>query len=201
LKYSILLHKGSSGHVASPDMNRKTMWLIVLVIGAGILVLATIGTWRANTTNKKGQAVKLDPEIFYEVTRVLDGDTFNIKVGKKEITVRILGINTPETVDPRRAPECYGKEASLLTKELLSHRRVRLELSPHREVRDKYGRYLAYVYRDDDVFINEYLLKEGAAKEYTYGRAYSLQRRFQTYEMVAQTQGSGLWGKCAGQNS
>lgn len=140
--------------------------------------------------------VPIDQEMYYPVTRVIDGDTFNAQVNEKEITIRMLGINTPETVDPRKSPECFGKEASDETKLLLGHRSVQLKLNPKREVQDKYGRYLAYVYRADGLFINEYLLKGGYAREYTYGKPYSEQRNFKKVEKVAQQGRVGLWSAC-----
>ena len=140
--------------------------------------------------------ITIDPEDLYPVTYVTDGDTFKAKIGRHIVTVRMLGINTPESVDPRRQPECYGKEASDETKELLSGKQVRLKLNPDREEKDRYGRYLAYVYRDDGLFVNEALLKGGFAREYTYGKAYDLQKEFRDIEATAQGAKIGLWGSC-----
>lgn len=137
-----------------------------------------------------------DPEIFYPVISVLDGDTFTIKKDTETVTIRMLGINTPETVDPRRPVECYGKEASMETKRLLMGNKVRFTLSPNREVTDKYGRYLAYVYTEDGLFINRHLIEHGYALEYTYGSAYSLQKEFKTVEKKAKREDVGLWKVC-----
>lgn len=139
----------------------------------------------------------IDPEILYPVTYVIDGDTFKTKIKRDTITVRLLGINTPETVDPRKPPECYGKEASYESKLLLENRQVRLKANPNRELRDKYGRYLLYAYRDDELFVNEFLISNGYAREYTYGKPYSLQREFREAEAHARSTGRGLWGTCS----
>ena len=144
----------------------------------------------------RSQDVTFDPEKTYLVARVLDGDTFDIRVGKKIVTIRMLGIDTPETVDPRRPAECFGTEASAETKRLLSGRFVRLQLSPKREVRDKYGRYLAYTYLDNGLSINEHLIKKGYAREYTYGSAYSLRDEFRKLQKEAVKNKRGLWGAC-----
>jgi len=157
-----------------------------------------------------GDGVVIDPETYYPVTYVVDGDTFKVKVesgntkgggGGSEadahiITVRVLGINTPETVDPRKSVECYGPEASVEAKDLLNGRKVKLTFNPNRELKDKYGRYLAYVYRDDGLFYNEVMIKEGYAREYTYGSAYSMQGEFRDIEATAQKSKAGLWSAC-----
>ena len=142
--------------------------------------------------------VSIDQNVYYPVSYVVDGDTFKASIGGKDITVRMLGINTPETVDPRKAPECFGHEASDETKRLLGGKKVQLHFNPNRELKDKYGRYLAYTYREDGLFVNEELLKQGFAKEYTYGSAYIFQHEFRGIEASAQKDKKGLWGVCEG---
>ena len=149
--------------------------------------------WKAIAST---QPFVLDQTRYYPVTYVVDGDTFKVQTNSKIITVRMLGINTPETVDPRKPQECYGPEASHETKELLTDKRVKLSLNPKREATDKYGRYLAYVYREDGLFINEFLLKKGFAREYTVGKPYSFQKEFKTIEALSQKEKRGLWGVC-----
>ena len=145
-------------------------------------------------SNKSG--VVIDPSKVYEVTDVVDGDTFKVMNGNREVTVRMLGINTPETVDPRKAPECYGKEASDETKELLKGGEVRLELNPNREKYDIYGRILAYVYLPSGLFVNEYLVQNGYAREYTVGSPYEYQKQFRSDEKSARNELLGLWRIC-----
>lgn len=144
--------------------------------------------------------VIIDESKFYAVSRVVDGDTFKVKVGRSEVTVRLLGIDTPETVDPRKGVQCFGPEASAETKSLLGGRDVRLRANPNREVKDKYGRYLFYVYRDDGLFVNESLLLGGFAREYTYGKAYNMRAEFRADEKVAREAKKGLWGQCEVEN-
>jgi micrococcal nuclease len=140
--------------------------------------------------------VVIDETKEYLVTYVVDGDTFKARIGTKEITVRILGINSPETVDPRKPVECYGPEASDKAKTLLAGKSVILKSNPNRERRDKYGRYLLYVY-EGNMFVNEFLIENGFAREYTVGRPYSFQQEFKKAEGEAQVNKKGLWGKCA----
>lgn len=140
--------------------------------------------------------VAINSGVYYPVTYVVDGDTFRAKVQNEEITIRMLGINTPETVDPRKSPECYGEQASLETKKLLQNKGVRLELNPNREVLDKYGRYLTYVYLEDGLLLNQYLIEKGFAKEYTYGTPHSMRNTFKVIEKTARKEKKGLWGFC-----
>jgi micrococcal nuclease len=98
------------------------------------------------------------------VERVIDGDTIVVTGGER---VRLIGIDTPETVDPRRPVECYGEQASARAEELMPRgTSVRLELDVERT--DRYGRTLAYVHRaDDDLFVNVELARGGYAEQLT----------------------------------
>jgi micrococcal nuclease len=174
-------------------MKRKNKIVLVCVVVLACIVVILIVLPESISRQK---IVSLDPRVLYRVESVIDGDTFTLSIQKKSITVRMLGIDTPETVDPRKDVQCYGVEASQEARKLLEGRSVRLVMSPQREVLDKYGRYLAYVYRDDEIFINEHLLETGFAREYTYGKAYSLQREFRRLEQEAKQQKKGLWRKC-----
>ncbi len=163
---------------------------ILAVIVTAILV-CTIGYY----VIKVATVIKINEDKPYSVLYVIDGDTFKVKVGRHNITVRMLGIDTPETVDPRKPAQCFGKEASDQTKALLTDKMVQLKLNPKREEKDRYGRYLAYVYVDN-IFVNKTLIENGYAREYTYGKAYMFQKEFREAEKVAKDLGNGLWGLC-----
>jgi len=124
------------------------------------------------------------------VTRVIDGDTIEIEGGQK---IRYIGIDTPETVDPRTSVQCYGKEASAKNKEFVEGKRVRLEKDVSET--DKYGRLLRYVFVGD-VFVNETLVKEGYAFSSTYPPDIKYQDRFAKAEKAAREADRGLWGAC-----
>jgi micrococcal nuclease len=102
----------------------------------------------------------------------------------------MIGIDTPETVDPRRPVECFGKEASAKTKELLFNKEVRLEKDVSET--DKYGRLLRYVYVGD-IFINEQLVLEGYAEASAYPPNIAYQAQLEQAEKQAQEQRTGLW--------
>jgi micrococcal nuclease len=122
------------------------------------------------------------------VTRVIDGDTIVVEgVG----TVRLIGVDTPETVDPRRPVGYFGKEASDFTKQLATGRRVRLEFDQDRT--DRYGRTLAYVYlQPENLLLNGEIIRQG------YGFAYTrfpfrMMEQFRALEREAREAGRGLW--------
>ncbi len=138
--------------------------------------------------------------VYYDVTKVTDGDTLHVMIDGTDETVRLIGINTPETVDPRRAVECYGKEASARMKEIASGKIVRLEYDDSQSLRDAYGRLLAYIYLEDGQMINRKMVAEGYAYEYTFLTPYRYQSEFRQLQKLAQGAGRGLWSKdtCSG---
>ncbi|MDO8584082.1 MAG: thermonuclease family protein [bacterium] len=103
-----------------------------------------------------------------QVITVVDGDTIEARMdGQTDvIKIRMLGVNTPETVDPRRPVQCFGKEASDYSKHLLSDKRVRLDSDPQADEIDKYGRYLRNIVLEDGTDFNAALIREGYAYAY-----------------------------------
>lgn len=126
------------------------------------------------------------------VERVVDGDTIRVLIQDQPFTVRLIGVNTPETVDPRKEVECYGKEASNKLKEIIGGKQVYLEIDDSQSNKDRYGRLLRYVYLNS-ILVNEQLIREGYAYEYTYGKPYKYQQQFRTAQEEAQNIGIGLW--------
>lgn len=123
------------------------------------------------------------------VTRVVDGDT--IVVGDER--VRLIGIDTPESVQPGAPVECYARRASAFLERLVEGRRVRLELDA--EERDRYGRLLAYVYRDD-LFVNAELVRRGYASVATFPPNVRHVETFVRLQREARESGRGLWSAC-----
>lgn len=136
-------------------------------------------------------ASRADP--LYPVVRVVDGDTIVAHIDGVDEKIRLIGINTPETVDPRRTVECFGKEASAVTKHLLTGTTVRLERDLSQGDRDKYGRLLRYVFLPDGTFVNKKLIEEGYAYEYTYRIPYRYQTEFKAAQTAARENARGLW--------
>ena len=130
---------------------------------------------------------------YYSVVSVVDGDTIKINIDGRQETLRLIGIDTPETVDPRKPVQCFGKEASNKAKELLTGKKVRIEKDPTQDERDKYDRLLAYIYREDGLFYNKYMVEQGYAHEYTYNTPYKYQAEFKAAEKSARENQRGLW--------
>lgn len=130
---------------------------------------------------------------YYSVTSVVDGDTVKVNINGTVETLRLIGMDTPETVDPRKPAQCFGKEASNKAKELLVGTKVRLEKDPTQGELDKYGRTLAYIYREDGLFYNKYMIEQGYAHEYTYNTPYKYQAEFKAAQKSAQENQMGLW--------
>lgn len=132
--------------------------------------------------------------VLAKVTRVIDGDTIEVDLGGGDIkTVRYIGIDTPETVDPRTTVQCFGKEASAKNKELVGNGTVGLEKDVSET--DKYGRLLRYVYMGD-LFINQALVAEGYAHSSSYPPDVKYQDKLRQAEQKARSENKGLWGSC-----
>jgi len=131
---------------------------------------------------------------YYEVSNVVDGDTIDVIIDGEEERIRMIGVDTPETKDPRTTVECFGKEASQKTEEELSGKEVRLEFDETQGERGKYGRLLVYVFLKDGTNFNKSLIKQGYAHEYTYNIPYKYQKEFKQAEDYARENEKGLWG-------
>ena len=142
-----------------------------------------------------GSPAPADPSAAV-VVAVVDGDTIDVEVAGRTERVRLLGIDTPETVDPDRPVECHGPEASALTHQLLPDGTpVRLERDE--EARDRYGRLLAYVFRrDDGLFVNEAILAAGEAEVLSIAPNDAYAGALAEAEAAARGTGAGLWGGC-----
>jgi micrococcal nuclease len=155
---------------------------------AGVTVTLTGCDVRgAATLRPAGEAV---------VVRVVDGDTLDVDLAGSAVRVRLLGIDTPETVDENRPVQCYGHEASAYLSDLLPKgSTVRLERDA--EARDRYGRMLAYIYRvDDGLFVNAALLEGGYATTLSIAPNTMRAHDFEVIRLQSQRDKRGLWGAC-----
>lgn len=125
------------------------------------------------------------------VKRVVDGDTIELTDGRK---LRYIGIDTPETVDPRQAVGCFGREASGENRRLVDGKTVRLEKDISDT--DRYGRLLRYVYIDGQM-VNDVLVRNGFAYSSSYPPDVKYQEQFILAQREAQEDKRGLWGACA----
>ena len=155
-----------------------------------VVLLVAAGWWLA----RGGPS----PPAEAAVTRVVDGDTVYVRAGSHSYDVRLLGIDTPETVDPHRPVGCFGPEASAYTKHLLDGRRVRLVYD--RERRDRYGRWLAYLYLlrsgRPPLFVNGRLVAAGYARTLSIPPNTAHAAELAALEREAALAGRGLWSAC-----
>ncbi|TLS54200.1 nuclease [Paenibacillus antri] len=160
--------------------------------GAALAAIAALGLALGGCAEDAGTDAAAE-RACYPVTRVVDGDTFKIDVGaKRDDTVRMLGIDTPETVKPDSPVEPYGKEASEYAKKLLTGANACLELDAAE--RDRFDRLLAYVYLEDGTFVNEKLVAEGYATVLTIPPNVRRADALLAAERRAREAGLGLWG-------
>jgi micrococcal nuclease len=132
------------------------------------------------------------------VERVVDGDTIRVGLGGGHHMVRLIGIDTPETVDQRRPVQCFGHEASAHTAELLPPG-TPVQLVLDAEPRDDYDRLLAYVYRAaDGAFVNLDLASGGYADALRIAPNTALAADIGAAVAAARAAGRGLWGTCGG---
>lgn len=163
----------------------------------------------SQSDNKEGKVIQSDitedteddklPVIeYYSVVKIVDGDTIDVNIDGKIERIRFIGLNTPETVDPRKPVECFGQEASKKANELLLGQEVYLEVDPTQGDRDKYGRLLRYVYLKDGTDVALKLISNGYGYEYTYDLPYKNQDQYNKAEAQASEGERGLWapGMC-----
>jgi micrococcal nuclease len=130
------------------------------------------------------------------VIRVVDGDTIAVHVGGRDEHVRLIGIDTPETVSPTKPVMCFGKEASAETTSLLPPGSP-VRLVRDVEARDAYGRLLAYVYRaTDGLFVNLVLAEDGFADVLSIAPNTAHADEIRAAVAAARTRRAGLWGAC-----
>jgi micrococcal nuclease len=132
-------------------------------------------------------------EAVVPVTRVIDGDTIEVRLDGDYTDVRLIGVDTPETVKPDTPVQCFGERASHFTKRLLEGRRVRLVFGVERH--DIYGRSLAYVHLGHR-FVEAMLVRRGLARSLTIPPNDRFALFFRRLEHRASLAGHGLWGAC-----
>ncbi len=172
---------------------RQKRQALELVIGLVIILLGGI-IHQKNTASSSQTPASAD-QSYYQVHSVIDGDTIEVTVSGKQEKVRLLGVDTPETKDPRKAVQCYGEAASQFTQALIGTNPVRLEPDPTNSDRDKYNRLLRYVYLPDGTLVNAEIIKQGYGFAYL---TYPFQKadEFKTYEAQARKDNIGLWSSC-----
>lgn len=170
---------------------RRTAMLLMIVRGTVLVMLAACrvgpSTSASPSAAASGQGI---------VRSVVDGDTLVVSIDGAVESVRLIGIDTPETKDPRKTVECFGPDAAAHTAALLAKgAAVRLERDV--EARDSFGRLLAYVWRaSDGLFVNSSLVRDGYARLLTIPPNVAYTSELAAAEQEARQANRGLWGAC-----
>ncbi len=192
----------------------RVAWVAMVALMAacapGALPQEPVGSGRAASASPEPPAASAPPEATApadvaassarreraRVVSVTDGDTIRVSIDGRGVSVRYIGIDAPETVDPRRPVGCFGKEASDANTRLVAGRTVELEKDVSET--DRYGRLLRYVYVEVEgrgmVMVNEELVRAGYARASTYPPDVKYEDRFRALEAQARAGGAGLWG-------
>lgn len=168
-------------------------WIRFAVAAVPLFAVASALLFQAYAQDKRPEIPVKDfaKHAAHQVVRIIDGDTVVVKVDDKNLTVRLIGVDTPETVDPRKPVQVYGKEASNFLANLLTGESVFVAYDQQKT--DKYCRTLAYLYRSPDgMFVNLEVIRQG------YGHAltqypFKHMDLFRHYEREARKSGRGLW--------
>ena len=186
--------------------SRSVALVAVLIVVAIVVLLVPRllggagGTWPGGDAGAGGSAVPAEVPDGAEratVERVVDGDTVVVDLDGERERLRLIGVDTPETVAPGRPVDCFGPEASAWTTEALpAGAVVWLEADPTQADRDRYDRLLRFVWTDSGALVNRELVELGYAREDTYDEPYRYRDEFVALEEAAEAQGAGLWGRC-----
>ena len=173
----------------APTRKRLWFWWLVFIALLGIAVFFAIRLSHIELKLERSQ-----PGL-YRVTKFDDGDTIQVDMNGTDETVRMIGVDTPETHHPDKPVQCYGPEATNYTKKLIGNQKVRLQADPLNTNRDRYGRLLRYIYLPDNTLVEQKLISEGYGFAYTYFPS-SKNIEFINYEKQAKDAGRGLWSAC-----
>jgi micrococcal nuclease len=164
---------------------------LAALVGAGVVAVMLAAPARAYPTMPPGVQGP------FTVTKVVDGETIWVDNNGQRMKIRMIGLDTPESVDPRKPVQCFGLEASAQAKTILGGQSVYLETDPSQDSVDRYGRTLAYVWTTSGRLFNLDMIADGYAHEYTYDLPYRYQQDFRAAEDDAQAQERGLWSPSA----
>lgn len=159
------------------------------------LVVVGLGWFANQHPQKTAQFIGPAPAGTYKVVKFDDGDTIAVDMNGHEETVRFIGVDTPETHDPRKVVQCFGMAAAAFTKQLIGSQPVRLEADPLSSNRDRYNRLLRYIYLPDGRLVNAEIIKQGYGFAYT-GFPFTKSDEFLNYQKQAREQNKGLWSSC-----
>jgi endonuclease YncB( thermonuclease family) len=182
--------------ILGKNTSRLKLFVILLVAFLATAGLA-IMTEPDDIRTSNNQMVETAKVGYYKVVKVIDGDTIKVEIKGKTETVRLIGIDAPET--PKG---CFAQEAKAKASKILAGEQVKLKADKSQKNRDIYGRLLRYVLLEDGTNLNRLLIAGGYAKEFTFKTGYSYQAKFKKSQKQAMKNHRGLWspGVCDTKN-
>jgi endonuclease YncB( thermonuclease family) len=168
-------------------------WVLILTL---LILLGQRYGW----LDSAKQTAQVNQPGLYQVVKVDDGDTISVNMNGAQETIRFVGVDTPETHDPRKKVQCFGHAAAAFTKNLIGDSPVRLESDPQSTNRDRYNRLLRYVYLPDSRLINAEIIKQGYGFAYT-SFPFTKSDQFKNLQVEAMQQNRGLWSSCKPQQN
>ncbi|MBP7767034.1 thermonuclease family protein [Candidatus Saccharibacteria bacterium] len=175
-----------------PKLHLSKKRLIKLLFSILILMIGYYLSTHPSVSRRVNLAL---PAGTYEVARFDDGDTIAVKMNGREEQIRFIGVDTPETHDPRKQVQCFGHAAADYTRQQIGSQSVRLETDPLGTNRDRYDRLLRYVYLPDGRLLNSEIIREGYGFAYT-SFPFTKSAEFKAHEISARHNNRGLWADC-----
>ncbi len=172
-------------------LRKRTKRAMLLALTTVLLALGTRMGWFQSAQQKLEQTQPGQ----YRVVRFDDGDTIAVDMNGTSETIRFIGVDTPETHDPRKAVHCFGQAAAQFTKQTIGTSTVRLESDPLSSNRDRYKRLLRYVYLPDGRLLNLEIISQGYGFAYT-GFPFTKSEQFTAAQTAAREAKRGLWNSC-----
>lgn len=177
-----------------PKKRRRVPLSTRLMIGVFTVLTGVVGA-KAGWFDAPKQALQQNQPGLYHVSTFYDGDTIAVNMNGKDEKIRFIGVDTPETHDPRKAVQCFGQAAAAFTKQLIDTNNVRLESDALSSNRDRYNRLLRYVYLPDGRFVNLEIINQGYGFAYT-GFPFTKSDQFVAAQTAAREANRGLWHNC-----
>ena len=161
------------------------------------LLIAILGAYaqQQGWVDTAGQTAVINQPGLYTIDHFVDGDTVAVQMGDTVETIRMIGIDTPETHRPNTPVQCYGPAAAAYTKSRIGSQRIRLVSDSQSTNRDRYNRLLRYVYLTDGTNLNQELVARGYAFAYL-SFPFTKSDDFAAAQQSAQDDSKGLWGNC-----
>jgi micrococcal nuclease len=177
------------------EPRRKIFSVVLLLLVLGLTTALALNIQNVELPRSVRQVLTANQPGLYDVTQIHDGDTIQVDMNGATEKIRMIGVDTPETKDPRKTVECYGNAAADFTRQLIGNNDVRLEADSQSNNRDRYDRLLRYVYLPDGRLVQAEIIKSGYGFAYT-SFPFEKSEEFKRYQQEAEENSRGLWSNC-----